>query len=188
MVREVASRTATSAGDGTTTATVIAEALLEVGSKHLESGVNATELKIGIDKAISVAADKLTSLAKPIKTKDEIQQVATISANGDSNIGKLLADLIDEIGADGVATIDRSNTKDTVVEKVDGMQLAGGYISPYFKTEESGDAIWDNPRLLIYAGRITAARDLILGNGSGFLEKALSAAGDGRPLVIVCDG
>jgi chaperonin GroEL len=188
LVREVASRTATSAGDGTTTATVLAEAILEIGSRHLASGVNATELKKGVDLAVEAVIKQLDVMAKPVKSKEEIQQVATISANNDAHIGKLLSDLIDEIGAEGVATIDKSGTIDTFVDKVDGLQLSGGYFSQYFKTADNGEAVWDNPRILIYAGRLTAARDLILGNGTGFLEKALSPAGDGRPLVIICDG
>jgi len=187
LVREVADKTAM-VGDGTTTATILGYAILEIGSRHLESGVNANELKIGIEKAVNVVLEKLKTIAKPIRSKEEIRQVATISANGDNHIGKLLADLIDDIGPEGVATIDKSGTKDTIVEKVDGLQLQGGYISPYFRTEENGDCIWDNPRILIYAGRLTAARDLILGNGTGFLEKALHPGGDGRPLVVICDG
>lgn len=187
LIREVAVKTS-DVGDGTTTATILAEAILEIGSRHLESGVNATELKLGIDEAVSAVVKHLTEMARPVRSKDEIRQIATISANGDEHIGKLLSDLIDEIGSDGVATIDKSGSPETFVEKVDGLQLQGGYISPYFKTQENGDACWDNPRILIYAGRLTAARDLILGNGTGFLEKALSPAGDGRPLVIICEG
>lgn len=187
LIREVATKTA-DIGDGTTTATILAEALLEIGSRHLESGVNATELKSGIDQAVAVVVKHLTKMAKPIQSKEEIRQIATISANGDEYIGKLLSDLIDEIGSDGVATIDKSGSHETYIDKVDGLQLTGGYVSPYFKTQDNGDACWDNPRIFIYSGRITAARDLILGNGTGFLERALSPAGDGRPLVIICDG
>jgi len=187
LVREVANKTA-AVGDGTTTATVLAEAILEIGSRHLETGVNATELKSGLDQAVSAVINQLTKMAKTIKSKEEIRQVATFSANNDTYIGELLSGLINEIGPEGVATIDKSGTTETFVEKVDGLQLQGGYISPYFKTQDNGDACWDNPRILIYAGRLTAARDLILGNGTGFLEKALSPAGDGRPLVIICDG
>jgi len=182
---EVASRTADAAGDGTTTATVLAEAILIHGARHLSTGVNATELKRGIDDAVKVAIEQLDALAKPVKTKNEMYQVACISANNDEHVGELLATLIDEIGADGVATIEKSGSSETFVERVDGLQLKGGYLSEYFKTTDTGEAVWDDPKILIFSGRITAARDLILGNGNGFLERALA---QGDPIVIISDG
>jgi chaperonin GroEL len=185
LVIEVASKTADVAGDGTTTAVVLAEAMLENGARHVASGVNTTELKRGIDKAVKAAEKVLSNLAKPVKSKEEIYQVASISANNDEEIGGLLADLIDEIGSDGVATIEKSGTPETFVDKIDGLQLNGGYFTHYFQNKENGEAAWDDPRILIYAGRITAARDLILGNGNGFLEKVLM---DSRPIVIIADG
>jgi len=187
LVREVASRTALAAGDGTTTATVLAEAILEEGARHLTTGVNTTELKRGIDLAVKAVRSELDSLSQPVKSKKEMFQVASISANNDSEIGELLSELIDEIGSDGVATIEKSGTTETFIEKVDGLQLRGGYLTHYFANKENGEAVWDDPRILIYQGRITAARDLILGNGNGFLEKALSPA-EGRPIVIIADG
>lgn len=187
LVREVASKTADAAGDGTTTATVLAEAILSNGARHLASGVNATELKRGIDEAVKVVVSEIESLAKPVRSKDEMYQVACISSNNDEHVGKLLADLINEIGSDGVATIEKSGSSETFVERVDGLQLRSGYVSEYFKTSETGEAVWDNPRILLFSGRIAAARDLILGNGNGFLEKALNP-GEDRPIVIICDG
>lgn len=187
LVREVASKTADAAGDGTTTATVLAEAILSNGARHLVNGVNATELKRGIDTAVKVVLEQLDALAKPVKSKDEMYQVACISSNGDEHVAKLLSDLIDEIGSDGVATIEKSGSSETFVERVDGLQLSSGYVSELFKTTETGEAVWDDPRILIYSGRIAAARDLILGNGTGFLERALTS-GEGRPIVIICDG
>jgi chaperonin GroEL len=188
LVREVASKTGSMAGDGTTTATVLAESILKVGEQYLATGVNATELRRGIDEAVKAVCAELTKMSKPVSSKEEIYQVATISANNDAEIGKLLADLIDEIGSDGVATIEKSGTSETYVDKVDGLQLQGGFINHYFANKENGEAVWDNPRILVYDGRITAARDIILGNQTGLLERALSPASDGRPLVIIADG
>lgn len=188
LVREVASKTGSSAGDGTTTATVLAEAILAHGQGYLASGVNATELKRGIDLSVKAVVDKLVSMAKAVSSKEEIFQIATISANGDKKIGSLLSTLIDDIGADGVATIEKSGTSETYVDKVDGLQLQGGYINHYFSNKENGEAVWDNPRILIYNGRLTAARDIILGNQTGLLERALAPGGDDRPIVIIADG
>jgi chaperonin GroEL len=188
LVREVASKTGSAAGDGTTTATVLAEAILETGHGYLGTGVNATELRRGINIAVKAVDEALSEMARPVSSKEEIFQVATISANSDPHIGKLLSDLIDDIGAEGVATIEKSGTSETFVDKVDGLQLQGGYINSYFANKENGEAVWDNPRILIYNGRITAARDIILGNQTGLLERALSNGGDGRPLVIIADG
>lgn len=188
LVREVASKTGSMAGDGTTTATVLAEAILEIGAQYLATGVNASELRRGIDEAVKAVTQHLVEMAKPVSSKEEIYQVAAISANNDAEIGKLLADLIDDIGSDGVATIEKSGTSETFVDKVDGLQLQGGYINHYFANKENGEAVWDDPRILLFDGRITAARDFILGNQTGLLERALSPASDGRPLVIIADG
>jgi len=188
LMQEVAAKTGAVVGDGTTTATVLAEAILEVGSQYLATGVNASELRRGLDLAIQAVSAELIKMAKPVSSREEIFQVATISSNSDEEIGKLLADLIDDIGSDGVATIEKSGTSETFVEKVDGIQLQGGFINHYFANKENGEAVWDNPRILLYDGRITAARDIILGNQTGLLERALSPASDGRPLVIIADG
>lgn len=184
LVREVASKTASSAGDGTTTATVIAEALLESGAKFLASGVNTTELKRGIDAAVKAVVEHLSQTSRKITSAQETIQVASISANNDSEIGSLLGNLINDIGPDGVATLEKSGTE-LQVQKVEGLQLRAGYYSPYFANKDNGDAVYDDPRILIYDGRITAARDIVLGNPNGFLERAL---GDGRPLVILAEG
>ena len=143
LVREVASKTGSMAGDGTTTATVLAEAILEIGAQYLATGVNATELSRGIDKSVKAVTAELTRMAKPVSSKEEIYQVATISANNDAEIGKLLADLIDDIGSDGVATIEKSGTSETYVDKVDGIQLHGGFMNHYFANKENGEAVWE---------------------------------------------
>jgi len=185
LVREVASKTATMAGDGTTTATVLAEAILTEGAKHLEAGVNATELNRGISLAVKTVVDRLSEMSVPVKSKGDMLNVATISANSDKEIGTLLADLVDDIGCDGVATIDKSGSERTYVDRVDGIQLLGGMTSPYFRNKDDGTAVWDDPLILIYDGRITSARDLALGNGQGFLEKVVAT---GKALVIIAEG
>ena len=185
LVREVANKTATAAGDGTTTATVLAEAILDSGAKFLASGVNTTELKRGIDLAVKAVVAHLDKSSKKITSQQETIQVASISANNDSEIGVLLGTLINEIGADGVATVEKVTGTELSVQKVEGLQVRGGYFSPYFANKDNGEAVYDDPRILIYDGRITAARDLILGNPNGFLERALV---DGRPLVIIAEG
>jgi len=185
LVREVANKTATTAGDGTTTATVLAEAILENGAKYLANGVNTTELKRGIDLATKAAVEHLQKMAKKVASEKEMMQVATVSANNDTEIGDLLGKLIYEIGADGVATMEKAVSAEVVVQKVEGLQIKGGYLSHYFANKDNGEAVYDDPRILIYDGRITAARDLILGNPQGFLERAMA---DNRPLVIITEG
>jgi chaperonin GroEL len=185
LVREVVNKTATAAGDGTTTATVLAEAILENGAKFLASGVNTTELKRGIDLAVKAVVAHLDKTCKKISSEQETIQVATISANNDTEIGNLLGNLISEIGANGVATVEKTAGTELQIQKVEGLQVRGGYFSPYFANKDNGEAVYDDPRILIYDGRITAARDLILGNPNGFLERALI---DGRPLVIIAEG
>jgi len=185
LVREVANKTATAAGDGTTTATVLAESILENGAKFLASGVNTTELKRGIDLAVKAVIAHLDATCKKVSSAQETIQVATISANNDAEIGTLLGNLINDIGANGVATVEKITGTELQVQKVEGLQVKGGYFSPYFANKDNGEAVYDDPRILIYDGRITAARDLILGNPNGFLERALV---DGRPLVIIAEG
>lgn len=185
LVREVASKTATAAGDGTTTATVLAESILENGAKFLANGVNTFELKRGIDQAVKAVLEHLDKTAKKVSSEQEAIQVATVSANNDSEIGNLLGTLINEIGPDGVATVEKVASTELQIQKVEGLQIKGGYFSHYFANKDNGEAVYDDPRILIYDGRITAARDLILGNPSGFMERALA---DGRPLVILAEG
>lgn len=136
LIREVASKTATNVGDGTTTATVLAESLLEAGSRHLMSGINAFELKAGIDLAVTKVDECLSKMAKPVKSKKEMCQVATVAANGDSEIGTMISDLIYDIGPEGVATIEKTRGASTYIDRVDGLQITGGLASPYFATQE----------------------------------------------------
>jgi chaperonin GroEL len=185
LVREVASKTASAAGDGTTTATVLAEAILMEGAKQLAVKVNAIDLKRGIDKAVSVVSSYLDRVAIPINTREEMLNVATISANGDTEIGDMVAGLVDEIGSEGVATIEKSGSEHTFVEKVDGLQLSGGWTSPYFATtDDQTKAVWDDAMILLYNGRISSAKDIALGNANGFLSRVVTS---NSPLIIVAE-
>lgn len=185
LVRAVASKTAEVAGDGTTTATVIAEAILEAGSKQLATGANPADLKRGIDLAVQVIEKELNAMAMPVVGIEQMAQVATVSANGDQTIGKLLAQVISKVGADGVITIEESLTADTVVETIDGLQFDRGYLNPCFVTNpDRGEALWENPKILIYDGRLSAVKDIATGNGKGFLDRVAIAQ---TPLVVICD-
>lgn len=185
LVRYVASRTAEVAGDGTTTATVIAEALLEAGSKQLVVGANPSDLKKGIDLAVLAVEKELSSFATPITSVDQMTQVATISANGDSVIGELLGKVIDKVGSEGVVTIEESTSEETKVETVEGLQFDRGYINHYFITNpDTNEAIWENPKILIYDGKLSAVKDIAVGNGKGFLDRIAAAQ---VPIVIIAD-
>ena len=135
MVREVASKTTDVAGDGTTTATVLAQAIFREGSKIVVAGINPMELKRGIDKAVSAITDELKKMSKPTKDSSEIAQVGTISANGDVTIGKILAEAMEKVGKEGVITVEEAKSMETVLEVVEGMQFDRGYLSPYFVTD-----------------------------------------------------
>jgi chaperonin GroEL len=180
MVKEVASKTNDQAGDGTTTATVLAQAIYREGVKLVTAGHNPTALKRGIDKAVATVVEELKNMSKPIKASSEVAQVGTISANNDSEIGKMLADAMDKVGREGVITIEESKTAKTEVTVVEGMQFDRGYLSPYFVTNaERMEAVLENAYVLIYDKKIANMKDMI-----GVLE---GVAKSGRPLLIIAE-
>jgi chaperonin GroEL len=179
MVREVASKTSDVAGDGTTTATVLAQCLFREGIKNVTAGANPMELKKGIEKAVALVVDELKKLSKPVKGK-MIAQVGTISANSDETIGGIIAEAMEKVGKDGVITVEESKTMETVLEVVEGMRFDRGYLSPYFVTDpERMEAVLEEPYLLIYEKKISSMKDLL-----PVLEKI---AQQGRPLLIVAE-
>jgi chaperonin GroEL len=179
MVREVASKTSDVAGDGTTTATVLAQALYREGVKNVTAGVNPMALKLGIEKAVAVVVEELKKLSKPVKGK-MIAQVGTISANADSTIGTIIAEAMEKVGKDGVITVEESKSIETSLEVVEGMRFDRGYLSPYFVTDpERMEAVIEDPYILIYEKKISSMKDLL-----PTLEKI---AQQGTPLVIVAE-
>jgi chaperonin GroEL len=180
MVKEVASKTNDEAGDGTTTATVLAQAIYREGAKLVSAGHNPMSIKRGIDKAVNMVIEDLKNMAKPVKGSNEVAQVGAISANNDSEIGKMLADAMDKVGREGVITIEDSKTAKTEVTTVEGMQFDRGYLSPYFVTNaEKMEAVLENAYVLIYDKKISAMKDMI-----GVLE---AVAKQGRPLLIIAE-
>src|SRR6201995_2724418 len=181
MVKEVASKTADIAGDGTTTATVLAQAIIGEGLKNVAAGANPMDLKRGIDKAVEKVVANLGAQSQTIgNDKNKIEQVASISANNDNNIGKLIAQAFGKVGKEGVITVEEAKGTDTTVEVVEGMQFDRGYISPYFVTNsEKMEAELQNPYILIYDKKISAMKDIL-----HILEKV---AQSGRPLVIIAE-
>ena len=180
FVREVASKTNDDAGDGTTTATVLSYALVREGIKAVAAGMRPIEIKRGMDKAVKTAVDEIKKNAKPVKGADDITNIATISANNDAEIGKMLADAIEKVGKDGVITVEESKNMDMTVDTVEGMQFDRGYISSYFVTDrERMEAAYDDAYVLIYDKKISAMKDLL-----PILEKVANA---GRALVIICE-
>ncbi|MBX3101187.1 MAG: chaperonin GroEL [Bacteroidetes bacterium] len=180
MVKEVASKTNDIAGDGTTTATVLAQAIFREGLKNVTAGANPMELKRGIDEATRTVVAELKKLSKPIKDSKEIAQVATLSANGDEEIGKLIAEAMDKVGKDGVITVEEAKGIETTLETVEGMQFDRGYISPYFVTNpESMTVELDNPYILIYDKKISTMKDLL-----PILENVVRT---NRPLLIIAE-
>ena len=180
LVKEVASKTADLAGDGTTTATVLTQAIFSDGIKMVTAGANPMDLKRGIDKAVIEVVNELKRTSQKINTNKEIEQVATISANNDSEIGKMLADAMDKVGKDGVITVEEAKGTQTEVKTVEGMQFDRGYLSPYFVTnQEKMEAELEKPYVLLYDKRISSMKDII-----GILE---SAAQTNRPLLIVAE-
>ncbi|MBS0209645.1 MAG: chaperonin GroEL, partial [Planctomycetes bacterium] len=178
MVREVASKTSDVAGDGTTTATVLAEAIFNEGLKAVVAGVNPLALKQGMERAVADITEKLKSASITIKTKKEMSQVATVAANNDSEIGDLLADAMDRVGKDGVITVEEGKTSDTVLEFVEGMQFDKGYVSPYFVTNPTEmKAELEDAYILIHEKKINNVRDLL-----PLLEKIAAAS---KPLLII---
>ena len=180
LVREVASKTSDIAGDGTTTATVLAEAIYKEGLKNVTAGANPTDLKRGIDKAVTAVVEELGRISKKVKDKEEIKQVATVSANWDTTIGEIIADALDKVGKDGTVTVEEAKTIETTLEVVEGMQFDKGYISPYFVTNaEDLEAVLENAYILINEKKISNLKDML-----PLLEKV---AKSGRPLVIIAE-
>jgi chaperonin GroEL len=180
LVKEVASKTADAAGDGTTTATVLAQAIYAHGIKNVAAGANPMDLKRGIDKAVEAVVDHLRKQSKKIKDSSEIAQVATISSNSDETIGKMIADAMDKVGKDGVITVEEAKGTETEVKTVEGMQFDRGYLSPYFVTNtEKMEAELDAPFVLIYDKKISSMKELL-----PILEQS---AQTGKPLVIIAE-
>lgn len=180
FVREVASKTNDDAGDGTTTATVLAYAMVREGVKSVAAGMTPIEIKRGMDKAVKLVVDEVKKSAKPVKNADDITNIATISANNDVEIGKMLADAISKVGKDGVITVEESKNMDTTVDTVEGMQFDRGYISSYFVTDrERMEADYDDAYVLIYDKKISAMKDLL-----PILEKV---ANEGKALIIIAE-
>ncbi len=179
MVREVASKTSDIAGDGTTTATILAQAIFREGAKSVAAGANPMALKRGIDKAVAVAVAEVKKMSKPV-SGDMIAQVGTISANSDHTIGDKIADAMKKVGKDGVITVEESKTMDTVLETVEGMQFDRGYLSPYFVTDpERMEVVVEDPYILIHEKKISNMKDLL-----PLLEQIARA---GRPLLIIAE-
>jgi len=180
LVKEVASKTADQAGDGTTTATVLAQAIFGVGIKNVAAGANPMDLKRGIDKAVAAVVAELKANSKPISTSKEIAQVATVSANNDDAIGKMIADAMDKVGKDGVITVEEAKGTETDVKTVEGMQFDRGYLSPYFVTNtEKMEVELDHPYILIYDKKISSMKELL-----PVLEPV---AQSGKPLLIIAE-
>src|SRR5207253_3098999 len=160
MVREVASKTSDVAGDGTTTATILAQAIYREGSKNVTAGANPMELKRGIERAVAAVTEELKKLSRPVKG-EMIAQVGTISANNDATIGKIIAEAKDKVGKDGVITVEEAKTMETSLEVVEGMQFDRGYLSPYFVTDpERMECVLEDPLILIHEKKISAIEDL----------------------------
>jgi len=179
MVREVASKTSDVAGDGTTTATVLAQAIYREGIKNVTAGANPMELKKGIDLAVKRAVEAINTLSKPVEGK-AIAAVGTISANNDAEIGNIIAEAMDKVGKDGVITVEEAKTLDTTLEVVEGMQFDRGYLSPYFVTDaERMEAVYENAKVLLFEKKISSMKDLL-----PILEQV---AKQGKPLVIIAE-
>ncbi|ACY48801.1 chaperonin GroEL [Rhodothermus marinus] len=180
MVKEVASKTSDVAGDGTTTATVLAQAILTAGLKSVTAGANPMDLKRGIDKAVEVVVAELRKMSQEVQDKNRIAQVATISANGDKAIGQLIADAFEKVGKDGVITVEEAKGTETTLEVVEGMQFDRGYLSPYFVTNpDTMEAVLEDAYILIHDKKISAMKDLL-----PILEKVVQT---GRPLLIIAE-
>jgi chaperonin GroEL len=180
LVKEVASKTADQAGDGTTTATVLTQAIFNVGIKNVAAGANPMDLKRGIDKAVAAVVAELKANSKPISTSKEIAQVATVSANNDEEIGQMIANAMDKVGKDGVITVEEAKGTETEVKTVEGMQFDRGYLSPYFVTNtEKMEVELDHPYILIYDKKISSMKELL-----PVLEPV---AQSGKPLLIIAE-
>jgi chaperonin GroEL len=180
MVKEVASKTSDVAGDGTTTATILAEALYREGSKLVAAGMNPMSLKRGIDRGVQIVVDELKKISKPIKGKKEITQVGTISANNDATIGEIISESMEKVGKEGVITVEEAKSMETTLEIVEGMQFDRGYISPYFVTDpEKMDVHLDDPYILLNEKKISSMKDML-----PILEQIAKM---GKPLLIVAE-
>ncbi|MEX2141698.1 MAG: chaperonin GroEL, partial [Pirellulales bacterium] len=180
MVREVASKTSDVAGDGTTTATVLAEAIFNEGLKAVVAGVNPIQMKTGIDRAVSDIVDRLKKMSIAIKSKKEMAQVGSIAANNDQEIGNILADAMEKVGKDGVITVDEGKSLKTETEWVEGMQFDRGYLSPYFVTNpQEMTAELDDAYVLVYEKKVSNVKELV-----PLLEAVVNS---GKPLLIVCE-
>ncbi|WP_144152672.1 chaperonin GroEL [Paraburkholderia sp. BCC1885] len=180
LVKEVASRTSDAAGDGTTTATVLAQAIVREGQKYVAAGLNPLDLKRGIDKAVLAAIEELKKISKPTTTSKEIAQVATISANGEESIGQRIAEAIDRVGKEGVITVEDGKSLEDELEVVEGLQFDRGYLSPYFiNNPDKQVAVLDNPFILLHDKKVSNIRDLL-----PVLEQVAKA---GRPLLIIAE-
>jgi chaperonin GroEL len=180
LVREVASKTSDIAGDGTTTATVLAEAIYREGLKHVTAGANPISLQRGIQKAVDAATEQLAKIAKKVKDKEEIKQVATVSANWDTAIGDIIAEAMDKVGKDGTITVEEAKSIETTLNVVEGMQFDKGYLSPYFVTNaETLEVKQDDAYVLLYEKKISSLKDLL-----PILEKV---AKTGKPLLIISE-
>ncbi|MBX3651073.1 MAG: chaperonin GroEL [Burkholderiales bacterium] len=180
MVKEVASKTSDTAGDGTTTATVLAQSIVQEGMKFVAAGMNPMDLKRGIDKAVTAVVGELKKLSKPCTTSKEIAQVGSISANSDAEIGKIIADAMDKVGKEGVITVEDGSGLESELEVVEGMQFDRGYLSPYFiNNAEKQQAILENPYVLLHDKKISNIRDLL-----PVLEQVAKA---GKPLLIIAE-
>ena len=181
MIKEVASKTSDTAGDGTTTATILAQAIYREGLKNVTAGANPMSLKRGIEKAVETITEELSKTAKAVgKEKKEIAQVATIAANSDETIGNLIAEAMEKVGKDGVITVEEAKTTATTLDVVEGMQFDQGYLSPYFVTDtERMEAVLEDPYILIHEKKISAMKDLL-----PILE---GVAKDGKPLLIIAE-
>ncbi|HEY6864069.1 MAG TPA: chaperonin GroEL, partial [Burkholderiales bacterium] len=180
MVKEVASKTSDVAGDGTTTATVLAQAIFREGIKYVAAGMNPMDLKRGIDKGVAAMTEELKKISKPCTTSKEIAQVGSISANADSDIGKIIADAMDKVGKEGVITVEDGKGLNNELEVVEGMQFDRGYLSPYFiNSAEKQGCVLENPYILLHDKKISSIRDLL-----PILEQVAKA---GRPLLIIAE-
>ncbi|HEU4724573.1 MAG TPA: chaperonin GroEL [Candidatus Eisenbacteria bacterium] len=180
MVREVATKTSDIAGDGTTTATVLAEAIFKEGLRNVTAGSNPMGIKRGIDKAVKAIVEDLKKMSKNVKDPKEIMQVATISANGDEEIGKIIADAMEKVGKDGTITVEEARSIDTTLDTVEGMQFDKGYISPYFVTDKEGmESVLDDCYILIYEKKLSNMKDLL-----PVLEKV---AQKGKPFLVIAE-
>ena len=180
MVKEVAEKTSDEAGDGTTTATVLAQAIVREGLKNVTAGANPMSLKRGIDKAVAAVIEEVKGFAKPVKGKEEIANVGTISANSDHTIGEILSEAMEKVGKDGVITVEESSTIKTELDFVEGMQFDRGYLSPYFITDTNRmEVVLKDPYILLFEKKITAIQDLV-----PLLEKVVQS---GKPLLVIAE-